>query len=224
MENQSIDYEQKYNLKEKHSELLRILDEFDCVCRLNGIKYSLSYGTLLGAIRHNGFIPWDDDADLMMTREEYNKLLSLPPYKSSIEIIKTTFLDRVSIRQNNPKRLYVDLFLLDHMPKSSFKYKKKRALSMFLRCYFVNKKQRQNIKSNHSFFKRIPRYFVWFMCLLVGKILHLVFRKKSIFEYHDKKMSLGKLKDSGFMKTMTDEHLITRVGSTRGYWQISHEE
>lgn len=54
---------------------LTILDTVDQFCKNNKIEYSLSYGTLIGAVRHKGFIPWDDDIDLMMRRDEYERFI-----------------------------------------------------------------------------------------------------------------------------------------------------
>ena len=64
----------EFSLEEQKNLLTDILVDFDRVCRKNDIKYSIAYGTLLGAVRHKGFIPWDDDVDVLVTREEYERL------------------------------------------------------------------------------------------------------------------------------------------------------
>lgn len=69
----------KDDLKEKiQVKQLESLKKFDYVCRKYGLKYWVAYGTLLGTVRHNGFIPWDDDLDIGMLREDYQKLCNLP--------------------------------------------------------------------------------------------------------------------------------------------------
>lgn len=115
--------------------LLGILIYVDKVCKENSIKYSLADGTLLGAVRHKGFIPWDDDVDVMLERNEYNKLLEAL-YKDSDNNYKVFSLNdegyfypyaKVSdrktliIEKNWPNDLElgvnIDIFPIDYVPE-----------------------------------------------------------------------------------------------------------
>lgn len=61
------------SLREIQEESLQILKVVDSFCKANGIRYAIAYGTLLGAVRHGGFIPWDDDIDICMLRPDYDR-------------------------------------------------------------------------------------------------------------------------------------------------------
>lgn len=64
------------NLRETQIAAYEILKQIDSICRDQGLRYWLAYGTLIGALRHGGFIPWDDDVDICMPRPDYERLLS----------------------------------------------------------------------------------------------------------------------------------------------------
>ena len=64
-------------MKQVWAAQLEVLNDVDKACRENGIQYFAEWGTLLGAVRHHGFIPWDDDMDICMKRPDYNRFLEI---------------------------------------------------------------------------------------------------------------------------------------------------
>jgi lipopolysaccharide cholinephosphotransferase len=70
--------------------MLDMLVEFDAICKKHHLRYWLDSGTLLGAVRHRGFIPWDDDIDLSMPVEDYHELLKIAPSELSSDVFLQT--------------------------------------------------------------------------------------------------------------------------------------
>ena len=130
-------------LKELHDVMLTMLVDIDAVCRKYGLRYYLAYGTLLGAVRHRGFIPWDDDADIVMPRKDYERFLSIAAQslgeKYFVQYHKTEPWYRhpfAKIRRNGTacviqnhrhipmhQGIFVDIFPLENVP--SFNWTRK---------------------------------------------------------------------------------------------------
>ena len=118
--------EKELTLEEIHEELLEQLRDITAVCGRHGIQYNLMCGTLLGAVRHRGFIPWDDDVDLLMTREEFTKFRKVYPEECDRRF-ELTYLDtwtpRVMNRDPEKAAAFTDLFILDPLPPEGFRRK-----------------------------------------------------------------------------------------------------
>ena len=123
-----------YDIRTLQLRLLRILKAFDKTCREHGLRYYLEDGTLLGAVRHGGFIPWDDDVDIMMPRPDYERLIRhsrewLPePYEfvcfendpkyplqfGKVQDASTTLIERPHLYYLGGA--YIDIFPIDGVP------------------------------------------------------------------------------------------------------------
>lgn len=120
-------------LKKLHNVEIEILDEIVAICEKHNLKYYLIGGTLLGAVRHGGFIPWDDDLDIGMPREDYEEFLKIASKELDNQYMidnkntnKKYYLNFTKIRKRNtvfeqdfqvnydgPKGIWIDIFPVD---------------------------------------------------------------------------------------------------------------
>ena len=126
-----MDDNNRYGTRERQKELLIMLKKVDSFCKKHSISYSLAGGSLLGAIRHNGFIPWDDDVDLMVDRENLDKFLKAFydfPDETPYFLNRYLWVYRVQEVNDTSEGLLrptIDIFVLDHCPDSGLKRKYK---------------------------------------------------------------------------------------------------
>jgi len=155
---------EKRILDKIHESNLNILDEFVKICKKYNLTYFLVGGTLLGAVRHNGFIPWDDDLDVGMPREDYeffisnyykklnskfeldvhdhNKLYWLPFAK--IRLKNTTYIESGAKNYIGDQGIWIDIFPLDSISNIK-KAKIQKKITTAIRAEMGN---RQNIINN----------------------------------------------------------------------------
>jgi len=125
--------------------MLEMLVEFDAICQKHNLKYWLDSGTLLGAVRHEGFIPWDDDIDLSMPVEDYNRFVEIAKDELSENVFFQTKetdpnfgLDFIKLRSNKAsivefhekgrevgyhQGVFVDIFPMLTLPNTEFHHK-----------------------------------------------------------------------------------------------------
>lgn len=153
---------------------LELMDQFFSVCKkydLHPIVYS---GTMLGAVRHNGFIPWDDDLDIVLVRDEFNKMLEIGEKEFSDPFFFQTalsdrkfFLEYARLRNSNTtgmvtwnksidynNGIYIDIYPLDGMPENKILLMKqhfeKLIVKQFLASYY----------DNENYVSRKPKWLV----------------------------------------------------------------
>ena len=126
-------------IKEIQKVELDILKQIIILCKKYNLKYALAYGTLLGAIRHKGFIPWDDDVDIMMPRDDFEKFRTIainnlpapyffqdvltdpqyPSFTAKVRNSNTKFVEQGYKKLNKMNHgIWVDVFVVDKVKES----------------------------------------------------------------------------------------------------------
>ena len=180
-------------LKRLQATELDMLKTFDRICTKYNITYFVAFGTALGAVRHQGFIPWDDDIDLSMMREDYEKLRKVPsnewgdlllvdpedgfgPHKAIFSriykkgtVFQTTYHEKYSkLPDKTDKKLspiWIDIFVLDRAPSEKWARKKLR-MALLLRHFYYWSKCNINISLEDCFSEKAK-------CLIKKIVYHI---------------------------------------------------
>ena len=139
-------------LRELHNTLLELSMEFKRVCDKYDIPYFLVGGSLIGAVRHKGFIPWDDDLDIGMLREDFEKFQKIALTELSDKYFLQTmdtdehyslpfaklrkngsiYIEGKSKKSKSHKGIFIDIFIFDNIPENSLLQKKQDILTSIL--------------------------------------------------------------------------------------------
>ena len=179
---------------------LNILKEVDTFCKINNIKYSLTYGTLIGAVRHKGYIPWDDDIDIMMPRPDYEKFITqfnlnqtkfrvlstsnskTHPYPyAKVEDTSTVLIEYSNIKYKIG--VNIDVFPIDGMPSNKKQFlKHAQKLKRYENLLGI---KTIKLSNNRSFFKNMVLLFLIIATIFISykKIIVLTERANRKYNY-----------------------------------------
>ena len=202
-------------LKRLHGAELEIMEEFVRICNNHNLVYFLYGGTLLGAVRHNGFIPWDDDLDLAMPRKDYEEFLKIAPQEINEKFIidnyktnKNYYLNFTKIRNKNtvfiqdfqaesykgPKGIWIDVFPLDNI-------KNEKGILQTFRVKIV-KFLRAAVHYREGFFLN-RKYLV--IKKIIGKIFNIIPLNK-IIHFQDKLMKKNMNKNTEYFISIASQY------------------
>lgn len=225
------------DLKKLQTIELDILLQVAEFCDNNSIKYFLIGGTLLGAIRHNGFIPWDDDIDIGMFRDDYEKFLKLFPFHinnnnlyiqnkrntpnvpylfTKIRLKNSAAIDRETQHAKFKKGIFIDIFPLDKVPE-------KDNLSLYLKYNLI--KLLKIITMYKIGFKSLKHPWVNFFLKCVSLVLNVTFinylTEKFMLSFNNKNINFVTSFGSGFHYTkqrfLADDYGVGKLKEFEGH-------
>lgn len=221
----------KSTLRKVQLSQLEISKEIKRVCEENGIKYFLDSGTLLGAVRHKGFIPWDDDMDFGMLREEYDKFIQIAPEKldnryflqtwtsdpyypyafAKVRKLGTVYQETAMKNSRAHNELYVDIFPYDNYPDDIKKRNWQRRKIMLYRFAIMMKRKAAPWLNHRNLIERF--------------LVRCKYLPATLFAYmHDDKEMIRRMEEVMIcFNNVHSEHYYAQAASSYGKWVISSE-
>lgn len=200
----------KESFRELQLKELEILLYFNDFCKENNLRYYLSGGTLIGAVRHKGFIPWDDDIDVHMPRPDYDRLMRIWNNENEKYLLcysndevnfrhhvytlvdrNSTFIEMRNVGDDIPQGIKIDIMVYDGAPKNKFK----RIIQFFWAIIFaIYNVQRLPENQGGKLMSIMIRCMLW---LVPGKKA-----RYKIWKYAEKQMKKYNFDDSPFVKEL----------------------
>lgn len=191
-----------------HNDLKQILIIFNKICIDNNIKYSLHGGTLLGAIREKGFIPWDDDLDVTMTRPEYEKFKY---FMQNNNANKSIYLDELNgncpmlwMTGKNGNNVWIDIFIYDYISENKIEQKLKTVvLALFLGLLKSKKRFELSKCGKYKGWRLAVIYILYFLGTFVSRE-----KKNKLRDYFSANYLCGSKK---FMVRSNDQYFALKL-------------
>lgn len=191
------DYINESTLRQSQLVMLRTLKIVDFICKKHHINYWIDGGTLLGAVRHGGFIPWDDDIDIGMTRKDYDKFLKIAPKELPEDLFlespetadksvstwaqvkdRKSFIEQHGAEGCHPG-MYMDVFPFDSYSNNFFRrnFHEKLHKHLFIKSFLVNAPFKKPFFKGSNFPKNVIRF------LMKLTIVFSIFNHKKIYKW-----------------------------------------
>ena len=192
--------ENEINLKLVQSELLSMMKDIHALCVENGVEYSLTGGSLLGAVRESGFIPWDDDMDIMVDRKNYNRLCEAIKKCKGYEMGRGPWLQHIRpVAYSSAVVPFVDVFILDKLPDKAAQAKLKIFLLRMLQGMLKEEVEYEGFS------------FVYKVCIFVTHLIGKLFSRRIKLKWYDKVSRMGDSSAAEYISITNDSFGLLKL-------------